>query len=84
MYVSCLFFNPEVVSKHSVSLWIGYSGYLGGWSVAIIRDGKYFVPSQLKAEQLINYLLWSFLGKEEVSVVLKWVIKIFKILKILG
>ena len=25
MHVSCLFFKPEAVSKHSVSLWIGYS-----------------------------------------------------------
>ena len=26
MHMSCLFFKPEAVSKHSVSLWIGYSG----------------------------------------------------------
>ena len=25
LHVSCLFFKPEAVSKHSVSLWIGYS-----------------------------------------------------------
>ena len=25
MHVSCLFFKPEALSKHSVSLWIGYS-----------------------------------------------------------
>ena len=27
MHVSCLFVKPEAVSKHSVSLWIGYSEY---------------------------------------------------------
>ena len=25
MHLSCFFFKPEAVSKHSVSLWIGYS-----------------------------------------------------------
>ena len=29
MHVSCLFFKPEAVSKHSVSLWIGYSDLNG-------------------------------------------------------
>ena len=28
MHASCLFFKPEAVSKHSVSLWIGYSDYI--------------------------------------------------------
>ena len=27
IHVSCLFFKPEAVSKHSVSLWIVYSVY---------------------------------------------------------
>ena len=37
MHVSCLFFKPEAVSKHSVSLWIGYSVYLHVDSVVKVQ-----------------------------------------------
>ena len=37
MHVSCLFFKPEALSKHSVSLWIGYSDT----STYVINDSFY-------------------------------------------
>ena len=53
MHVSCLFFKPEALSKHSVSLWIGYSdnpdfeNYLGQVYPAEpeIKDTKESIPS---------------------------------------
>ena len=62
MHVSCLFFKPEAVSKHSVSLWIGYSEI----RITIVANEEEELPRWQVSGQysrLISSFKWNDFGK---------------------
>ena len=54
MHVSCLFFKPEAVSKHSVSLWIGYSVPMALKPDPSAVRLHFNMPSHVKLKNAVN------------------------------